>query len=76
MSRIRDIWLRHVLRPLGRLVGTDRWEPHIVYRGRCLACGDEGVFVILAATPCRDIETGHVFGTQCGECGEWAVTSI
>jgi uncharacterized OB-fold protein len=73
---IADLWLRCVLRPLGKLIGTDRWEPCIVYEGRCLSCGDGAVYVIPADTPCLDVESGAIFGTQCPACGEMAVTSL
>lgn len=72
---IRDLWLRVVLRPLGRLIGTDRWEPWLAFRGRCLACGDEAVCLIPADTTCLARDSGHIWGVQCGGCGERAVAS-
>jgi len=69
------LWLRFVLRPLGRLVGTDRWEPHAVGPVHCFICGSEYIAVISTASPCYDPETGVIDGLECQECGQPVVRS-
>lgn len=68
--------LRYVLRPLGRLLGTDRWEPHFCAPMRCLECGAEAVHVIACRTPLYCPESDALYGLQCGECGAMACTSL
>lgn len=68
--------LRFVLRPLGRLIGTDRWEPHFVLREYCPDCGHEGISVIAASTPLYDPETDAVYGLECGGCGGRRATTL
>ncbi len=76
MRWIRRLWIRVVLRPLGRCLGTTRWEPWLVYRERCLQCGHTQIVAILADTPCYDPETKAIWGTQCSVCGEMTCTSF
>ncbi len=76
MRWLQDLWLRIVMRPLGRALGTDRWEPHSVVRERCLKCGHKQVCVILTTSPCYDPETEAFWGTECLTCGEMACTSF
>lgn len=69
-------WLRLVLRPLGRLFGTDRWEPHFVVREQCLECGHEHTSVIAVSTPLYDPESDAIYGLECAACGEKAATTL
>jgi predicted RNA-binding Zn-ribbon protein involved in translation (DUF1610 family) len=73
---LRELWLRLVLRPLGRLIGTDLWEPHAVYVERCTSCGWEGVCVIRADSPLIDEATGQIFSAECPACGLDTVDSL
>lgn len=73
---IADFWLKRVLRPLGRLIGTDRWEPHFVLRTYCPDCGSEHISVIAARTPLYDPETDAVYGLECFACGECRATTL
>jgi predicted RNA-binding Zn-ribbon protein involved in translation (DUF1610 family) len=73
---IRDAWLRLVLRPLGRRLGTARWEPHFAAPQRCLRCGYEGMAVIACSTPLYDPESDAIYGMQCPDCGEMACTTL
>lgn len=73
---LNAIWLRCILRPLGRLIGTDRWEPHLVLRSYCPDCGAEETSVIAARTPLYDPETDAVYGLECGRCGERRATTL
>jgi hypothetical protein len=72
---LRELWLRFVLRPLGLLLGLDRWEPHVVGACHCLSCGDEYVVVLAADDPCYDAETGVIDMLECRTCGESTVCS-
>ncbi len=74
MRWLQDLWLRAVMRPLGRALGTDKWEPHLVVKQRCLMCGHKQISVIVAAA--ADPETMAVWGTECSACGEMACTSF
>lgn len=76
MTSLRDLWLRFVLRPLGRLFGSDRWEPHFVLRSYCPDCGAEETSTIAASTPLYDSETDAVYGLECGSCGERRATTL
>lgn len=71
-----NFWLRFVLRPLGRLLGTDRWEPHFVLRSYCPDCSGECTSVIAAHTPLYDPETDAVYGLECPHCGERRSTTL
>jgi hypothetical protein len=73
---ISSIWLRFVLRPFGRLLRTDRWEPHFVVREQCLECGHEHTSVIAASTPLYDPESDALYGLECANCGEMAATTL
>lgn len=72
----RDLWLRHILRPLGRLLHTNRWEPHAVAEISCLACGYECVLVIPLNCDHYDAESRIVSRYPCPECGESACTNL
>ncbi len=76
MSWIGELWMKAVMRPLGKMVGTSRYEPHLTLKERCVECGHRQIGVILASTPCWDPETEAVWGTECGECGAMACTSF
>ena len=73
---LRNLWLRLVLRPLGRLIGIDIWEPHLVLRSYCPDCGAEETSIIPARTPLYDRETDAVYGLECGRCGERRATTL
>lgn len=73
---MRDLWLRFVLRPLGRRLRTLRWEPHVVAPCTCLECGHEQVSVLPVDDPRHDRETGHCYGLECGVCGACACTTL
>jgi hypothetical protein len=65
---LSDLILRRILRPLGRALGTDRWEPHVTGGVHCLACGHRFVLVTLAARlVCED--EGLIGDVACTECG-------
>ena len=38
-TTLYDLLLCHILRPLGRLLGTDRWEPRTTASVHCIGCG-------------------------------------
>lgn len=73
---ISDLWLRFVLRPLGRLLRTDRWQPHIAAMVRCLECQHRHAVVIPADAPAWDPETEALYGLECTRCGAMACTSL
>ena len=70
-----DPWLRYVLRPLGRRLGTNRWEPHVVGMCSCVNCGHRAVVVIPEASPCVDPDTGVIDMVECSECGKHTMCS-
>jgi hypothetical protein len=73
---LSSLWLRFILRPLGQLLKTERWEPHFVLRERCTECGHEGTSVIAARTPLYDPESDAVYGLECANCGAMAATTL
>jgi hypothetical protein len=73
---LRSLWLRFILRPLGRLLKSDRWEPHFVLREYCPECGHEGTSVIAARTPLYDSVTDAVYGLECRDCGGSKATTL
>lgn len=73
---IGDLWLRLVMRPLGRLLGTKRWEPHAASRVACLSCQYSCVYVFPVAFAGYQAETGHVFKLECPACGSPSMSSI
>lgn len=70
-----SLWLKLVLRPLGRLFGTDRLEPHFVADMGCLDCGHRFILVAPTTLDAYDPGTGHVYRSECPECGEMAATT-
>ncbi len=64
-----DLILVYLLRPLGRLLGTPRWEPHAVGAVHCVACGHRAVAVVATTNPSYDAETGVIDRVECPECG-------
>jgi len=42
----RRFYLRFILRPLGRLIGTERWEEHVAAHCHCIDCGHRYVVVM------------------------------
>lgn len=73
---IDGLLLRFVLRPLGVLFRSDRWEPHFVLRSHCPDCGAEETSVIAARTHLYDPETDACYGLECGTCGERRATTL
>jgi hypothetical protein len=60
--------LRYVLRPVGRAIGTDRFEPHVTGGVHCLVCGHRFVLVTLAQqAACED--DGPIDDVMCTRCG-------
>ena len=59
-TSLSDLILRCILRPLGRLLGTPRWEPHAVGAVHCVACGHRAVAVVATTNPSYDAETGVI----------------
>jgi Zn ribbon nucleic-acid-binding protein len=72
---MKDIWLQYVLRPLGRLIGTGRWEPHAVGPVHCVACGHRSVAVIITTSPCYNAETEAFDQLECSSCGKFTMCS-
>jgi hypothetical protein len=72
---VGNLWLRRVLRPLGRLFRTDRWEAHVVVSCHCCACGRRFAFVMPESTREFDRQSGTVDMLECPECGLHTVCS-
>ncbi len=66
-TTLLDLFLRRILRPLGRLLGTDRWEPHVSASVHCIGCGHR--FVLRMTEPqfaCDD--GGPIEDAPCPAC--------
>jgi hypothetical protein len=61
--------LAHILRPFGRLLGTDRWEPRVTAACHCVACGHRFVYVIRETLLGAIEDDGPIDGVACRHCG-------
>ena len=61
--------------PLGRLIGDDRWERHVVGPCACVNCGYRCLVIIAEASPCYDPETGALDMLECSKCEKLTLCS-
>jgi hypothetical protein len=62
-----DLVRRRILRPLGRLLGTDRWEPRVSACVHCIGCGHRFVLTLTEARfICED--GGAIQDAPCPAC--------
>jgi len=63
-----DLFVRHIFRPLGRLLGTDRWEPRAAASVHCVGCGHRFVLMMTDAQFSCDHDDVPIEDASCPAC--------
>jgi ribosomal protein S27E len=61
--------LRHIFWPLGRLLGTARFDPHVTAAVHCVGCGHRYVLVINERAFATVDDDGPIEDVECHRCG-------
>lgn len=66
-TTLLGLLLRRILRSLGRLFGTTRWEPRVSASVHCIGCGHRFILTLIEPQFVCD-ETGSIEDASCPAC--------